>query len=173
MTKKVATLGLFTAIAIIFGYLESLIPVFAGIPGIKLGLANLSVLFVLERYTFKEALIVSVIRIVVVGFLFSNAFSIIYSLAGALLSMIVMELLIRFTDSSVFAVSMAGGITHNIGQLIIACFLVRNSRLMYYGAVLMITGILTGFLIGFLTRETLLRMPGGKARSLGEEDSIR
>ena len=172
MTKKTATLGLFTAIAIIFGYLETLLPVFAGIPGIKLGLANLSVLFVLERYAFKEALLVSAIRIVVIGFLFTTVFSILYSLAGALLSMTVMEIMIRRTRSSIYAISMAGGITHNIGQLIIACFLVRNSVLLYYAPVLMITGILTGFLIGYLTTETLRRVPGGKVRSLGEEDSI-
>ena len=87
MKQKTAYLGLFTAGAIIFGYVETLIPVFAGIPGIKLGLANLSVLFILERYSLKEATLVSAVRILVIGFLFGNMFSILYSLAGAALSL--------------------------------------------------------------------------------------
>ena len=78
-TRQLAELGLFTAIAIIFGYVESLIPVFSGIPGIKLGLANLSILYVLERYSIKEAAAVSLIRILVIGFLFGNMFSILYN----------------------------------------------------------------------------------------------
>ena len=88
--KKTAYLGLFAAIAIIFGYVESLIPFFAGIPGMKLGLANLAVLFVLERYTWKEAALVSIVRIFIIGFMFGSGSSIMYSLAGATLSLIVM-----------------------------------------------------------------------------------
>ena len=156
--RKLALLGLFCAIAIIFGYVESLIPVFAGIPGIKLGLANLSVLFILMRYSFREALVVSAIRILVIGFLFGNMFSIVYSLAGALLSLTVMQLLKRYTRASIYAVSMAGGISHNIGQLIIACLIVENRSLLFYAPVLLISGIVTGLLIGYLTTETLKRV---------------
>ena len=90
MKRKTAYLGLFSAVAIIFGYVESLIPVFAGIPGIKLGLANLAVLFILDRYSLREAALVSVVRILVIGFMFGNLFSILYSLAGAALSLTVM-----------------------------------------------------------------------------------
>lgn len=151
-------MGLFSAVAIIFGYVESMIPVFAGIPGIKLGLANLSVLFILMKYSLKEALIVSGIRIVVIGFMFGNMFSIVYSLAGALLSLTVMALLKRFTKASIFAISMAGGISHNIGQLIIACLIVENRSLLFYAPVLLISGILTGAVIGWLTSETLKRI---------------
>ncbi len=158
MNRKIALLGLFSAIAIIFGYVETLIPVFVGIPGIKLGLANLSVLFILERYSVKEALVVSLIRILVIGFMFGNMFSILYSLAGALLSLAVMTVLIKKTSLSVFAVSMAGGITHNIGQLIIAIMIVENRSLLYYAPVLLISGVLTGFVIGYLTTETLKRV---------------
>ena len=159
MTKKYAQIGLFSAVAIIFGYIEGLLPFFAGIPGIKLGLANLSVLFLLIRFSWKEAVIVSVIRITVVGFLFGNLFGILYSLAGAILSLCVMIFLLKKTDASIFAVSMSGGIAHNIGQLIIAALIVENRRLLYYGPVLIISGILTGFFIGFLTNETLKRVP--------------
>ena len=158
MNRKIALLGLFSAVAIIFGYVETLIPVFAGIPGIKLGLANLSVLFILKRYSLKEAVIVSAVRIIVIGFLFGNMFSIIYSLAGAALSLAVMTLLIRFTKASGYAVSMAGGITHNIGQLLIAMLIVENRSLLYYAPVLLISGMVTGLLIGYLVTETLRRV---------------
>ena len=130
--KKTAYLGLFAAIAIIFGYVESLIPFFAGIPGMKLGLANLAVLFVLERYTWKEAALVSLVRIFVVGFLFGNGSSIMYSLAGAALSLAVM----------VFVKNKVG-----------------FGLLYYYAPALMVSGVVTGLLIGVLTREVLKRIP--------------
>lgn len=157
--QKIAHLGLFTAVAIIFGYVESLIPVFAGIPGIKLGLANLAVLFILERYRLREAALVSVVRILVIGFLFGNLFSIAYSLAGAALSLTVMTLIKKYSDSSLQLISVAGGISHNIGQLIIAVFLVGNASLFYYAPVLLISGLVTGLMIGWLTREVLKRVP--------------
>lgn len=119
MKRKTAYLGLFAAVAIIFGYVESLVPVFTGIPGIKLGLANLAVLFILDRYSVKEAALVSVVRILVIGFMFGNLFSILYSLAGAALSLTVMDLLKKHSGFSLIGISVAGGVTHNIGQLIV------------------------------------------------------
>ncbi len=153
-----AMIGLFSAVAILLGYVETLIPVFVSVPGIKLGLANLAVLFMLVRYSWKEALLVSLIRIVVIGFLFGNLFSIVYSLAGALLSLAVMTLLLKKTSASLLAVSIAGGITHNVGQLLIAMLIVENLNLVYYAPALLISGIVTGFLIGILTREVLKRI---------------
>lgn len=158
MNRKFAFLGLFSALAIILGYIESLFPVFVGIPGIKLGLANLAVLFILERNTWKEALLVSLIRILTIGFLFGNMFSILYSLSGALVSLFVMTFLKKKTSSSIFAVSMAGGIAHNVGQLLVAMAVVENLQLIYYAPVLLISGIITGFLIGYLTSEILKRI---------------
>ena len=110
MKQKTACLGLFSAVAIILGYVESLIPVFAGIPGIKLGLANLGVLFILKKYSFREAALVSVVRILVIGFMFGNLFSILYSLAGATLSMTVMTLMLLKTSFSQIGGSAAGGV---------------------------------------------------------------
>ena len=130
MKRKTAYLGLFAAVAIIFGYVESLVPVFTGIPGIKLGLANLAVLFILDRYSFKEAALVSVVRILVIGFMFGNLFSILYSLAGAALSLTVMDLLKKHSGFSLIGISVAGGVTHNIGQLIVAMIVVSNTSLM-------------------------------------------
>lgn len=157
MNRKIANLGIFSALAIIFGYIETLIPVFAGIPGIKLGLANLAVLYILVRYTFRDAILVSVIRIIVIGFLFGNMFSILYSLAGAALSLSVMALMQKHTDFSLIGISVAGGVTHNIGQLLIAILIVENRSLLYYAPVLLISGVITGCLIGWLTQETLRR----------------
>ena len=118
--KKIAYLGLFAAIAIIFGYVESLIPFFAGIPGMKLGLANLAVLFVLERYSWKEAALVSVVRIFVIGFMFGSGSSIMYSLAGAAVSLMVMVFVKDKVGFGHLGVSVAGGVSHNIGQLLVA-----------------------------------------------------
>ncbi len=156
--KKIAYMGLFAAIAIIFGYVESLIPFFAGIPGIKLGLANLSVLFILETYTWKEAALVSMVRILVIGFMFGNMFSILYSMAGAALSLTVMTLMKRFSGFSILGISVAGGVSHNIGQLIIAALIVENTSLFYYAPVLLISGVITGILIGILTGEVTKRI---------------
>ena len=151
MKRKTAYLGLFAAVAIIFGYVESLVPVFTGIPGIKLGLANLAVLFILDRYSFKEAALVSVVRILVIGFMFGNLFSILYSLAGAALSLTVMDLLKKHSDFSLIGISVAGGVTHNIGQLIVA--------MMIYAPALLVAGVLAGILIGGLTKEVVGRLP--------------
>lgn len=156
--KKTAYLGLFSAVAIIFGYVESLFPFFAGIPGIKLGLANLAVLFILEKYTWKEAALVSAVRIIVVGFLFGNMFSFLYSLAGAGLSLSIMTLMKKFSGFSILGISVAGGISHNIGQLIVAALIVENTSLFYYTPALLISGVITGLLIGLLTREVLKRI---------------
>lgn len=159
MNQKTAYLGLFAALAIIFGYVESLVPIFAGIPGIKLGLANLAVLFILERYSYQEAALVSLIRILVLGFLFGNLFSILYSLAGASLSLTVMTLLKSRSDFSLYGISIAGGVTHNVGQLLVAMCIMESTSLLYYGPALLISGVITGLIIGWLTTEVSKRIP--------------
>ena len=158
MKQKTAYLGLFSAVAIILGYVESLIPVFAGIPGIKLGLANLGVLFILKKYSFKEAALVSVVRILVIGFMFGNLFSILYSLAGAALSMTVMTLMLKKTSFSLIGVSVAGGVSHNIGQLIIAMLIVNNASVFVYAPALLVAGVAAGVVIGGLTAELCKRV---------------
>jgi heptaprenyl diphosphate synthase len=106
------------------------------------------------------AFLISGVRIVLTGFLFGNAFSIVYSLAGALLSLTVMILMKKTGVFSMVGISMAGGISHNIGQIIVAIFLVENLNLLYYLPVLLIAGAATGFVIGLLSREILRRIPG-------------
>lgn len=154
--KKTAYLGLFSAVAIIFGYVESLFPV--GIPGVKLGLANLVIVFLLYLYGVKEAIEVSFVRILVIGFLFGNLFSILFSLAGAAVSLFFMVVLKRTKVFSVVGVSVAGGVAHNLAQIVVASFVVGNLNLFWYLPVLLLSGVIAGFLMGLLATEILKRM---------------
>lgn len=158
--KKTAHLGLFAALAIIFGYVETLLPVFTGIPGIKLGLANLVTVFILYRYSWKEAGMISVIRIIIIGFMFGNLFSILFSLAGAALSLLCMAAAKKISGLSIAGVSIIGGITHNLGQIVVAAAVVENVNLFYYFPALLIAGLVTGMLIGIVTGEIIKRIPG-------------
>lgn len=155
---RVAVFGVFTALALIFSYVELLIPTNFGIPGAKLGLANLVIIIVLYKTDWKEALLLSVVRIVLAGFLFGNLFGILYSLAGGILSLAVMALLKRSGAFSIIGVSMAGGVSHNVGQLIMAMLVVETYAVGYYLPVLLIAGLITGTLIGIAGREMLKRL---------------
>lgn len=159
MKKKTAFLGMFVALALIASYVESLIPIYFGAPGIKLGLANLITVVVLYRSGLREGAIVSLLRILLAGFLFGNVFSILYSLAGGVLSLLVMYGLKRRESFSILGVSVAGGITHNLGQMIIAVFLMENGKIAFYFPILLAAGIVTGLLIGIGSREVLRRIP--------------
>ncbi len=156
--KKTAFCGLILALALIAGYVESLIPVFIAIPGIKLGIANSVILLLLYTVGIKEAFTVSIIRVLLSGFLFGSMFSILYSLSGAVLSLIIMVLLRRTNSFSITGVSMAGGVMHNIGQLAVACVVLETTAVWYYLPVLMIAGCVTGLVIGILTGEIQKRI---------------
>ncbi|HBY71173.1 MAG TPA: heptaprenyl diphosphate synthase [Lachnospiraceae bacterium] len=148
-SKKTAMYGLLVALAFILSYIESLIP-FPFIPGIKLGLANLVVIVALYGMGWKEAFVLSLIRIILVGFTFGNLSTMLYSLAGGLLSWLMMVLAKKSKWFSMVGVSIIGGISHNIGQIIVAILTVSNVYLVTYLPVLLITGAITGALIGFL-----------------------
>ncbi len=158
LKTKVAYFGVFTALALIFSYVETLIPIHLGIPGVKLGLANLIIVITLYKMGIKEAYILSIVRVVLAGFIFGNMFSILYSMAGGLLSLTVMVFLKKTDKFSVMGVSMAGGVFHNIGQLIMAAIVLESLSITYYLPMLLISGILTGFLIGFIANEMLKRL---------------
>ena len=158
MNKKTAYLGLFLALALICSYIESLIPFYFGIPGVKLGLTNIVVVMMLYCIGAKEALLVSLLRIVLAGFMFGNMFSILYSLAGAALILTVMTFMKKKSGFSILGISVAGGVSHNIGQLIIAGLITMTSGLIYYAPALLISGVITGLLIGTLTGEVLKRI---------------
>ena len=138
MKSKVAYFGVFTALALIFSYVETLIPIQFGIPGVKLGLANLIIVIALYRMKLSEVYLLSIVRVLLAGFIFGNYFSIIYSLAGGILSLTVMALLRKKGGFSVIGVSIAGGVFHNIGQLIVASVIVETFSVMYYVPVLLI-----------------------------------
>lgn len=158
MKNKVAYMGLFLALALVCSYVESLIPFYFGVPGVKLGLTNIVIVMVLYCIGAKEAFCISVMRVLLAGFLFGNAFSILYSLAGGVLSFLVMFLLKTATKLHVVSVSVAGGISHNLGQLAVASLIVSNYRILYYGTILILAGIVTGFVIGILAQEIILRL---------------
>ena len=158
MSQKAAYFGVFTAFALIFSYVETLIPIHFGVPGIKLGLANLLIVVFLYKYGVKEALLLSVVRILLSGFLFGNLFSIVYSLAGGILSLIVMNLCRKIAGFSVMGVSAAGGVSHNMGQLLAAMAVVETYRVGYYFPVLLVSGVITGVLIGIAANEVLKRL---------------
>lgn len=158
MKNRTAYFGVFTALALIFSYVETLIPINFGIPGAKLGLANLVIVIVLYKTNWQEALLLSVTRIVLAGFIFGNLFSIVYSLAGGLLSLAVMTCIRKNKGFSVIGVSMAGGVSHNIGQLIVAALVVQTYQIGYYLPVLLIAGLATGALNGVISYSVLRRL---------------
>lgn len=158
MKNKIAYWGVFLALALVCSYVESLIPISFGIPGVKLGLTNIVVILMLYTIGAKDAILISVLRIILAGFMFGNAFSIIYSLAGGILSFVVMLLLKKTGKLKILSISTAGGISHNVGQLIVAALVVENYNILFYVPVLIIAGIITGFLIGLLAGEIVLRI---------------
>lgn len=153
--KTVALMAMMIALAMIFSYVETMIPINFGIPGVKLGLANLVIVAAIYLFGGKQAFLISIVRIFLSGFMFGNLASIMYSLAGGLLSLAAMLLLKKTDKLSILAVSVMGGICHNIGQLIVAMLVVENLKLIFYIPVLLISGFLTGLLIGIVCRVIL------------------
>lgn len=149
-TKKTALYGLLTALALILSYIESQIPVFFAVPGMKLGLTNLVVLLALYLLGSGGAFAINFARILLAGLLFGNGASIIYSLCGGMLSTLVMVLLFRTEKFQVITVSIAGGVSHNIGQILAAAVLLKTASLAWYLLVLWFSGMAAGTVIGFL-----------------------
>ena len=146
--KRIAYYGSMLGLAIICGYVEMLIPFDFGIPGIKLGLANIVALVLLYKNGFLPALAVSVSRVLLIGILFGNVMSVFYSLAGGVLSLIVMYLVKKIPYFSTVGVSVAGAAAHNIGQLAGALVVIGMKAVMFYLPFLLIAAVITGFLIG-------------------------
>lgn len=158
MKSRIAYFGVFTALALIFSYVETLIPFQIGIPGVKLGLANLIIVIALYKLSLKETWLLAVTRVLLSGFIFGNYFSIIYSLAGSALSLLVMNYLKKRGGFSVMGISLAGGTAHNMGQLLVAMVVVETYSVAYYLPVLLIAGVITGLIIGFVAAEMLKRL---------------
>lgn len=149
-TKKIAYIGLLIALAFVFSYIEFLLPIHIGIPGVKLGLANLAIIVCLYTIGEKEAFLLSVIRILLVGFTFANTAMMMYSLAGGILSFLVMWLAKKTDKLSMTGVSVLGGVFHNVGQILLAMWVLETESLLYYLPVLMVSGIAAGVVIGIL-----------------------
>ena len=157
-TKKLTTLALLTTAAMILSYVESLLPS-VGVPGVKLGLANIAVIFALYRLGGKSALAVSLVRVFMVTMLFGSMSALLYSLAGAALSLGVMTLLRRSDRFSSVGVSVAGGVAHNLGQILMAMLLLGTARLAYYFPILVLTGVAGGIFTGLTAALLVKRIP--------------
>lgn len=153
--KKLANMAMLVALAMIFSYVESLIPINFGVPGMKLGVANLVTVTGLYFLKTPEVLAVSVLRVLLTGFIFGNGMSIIYSLAGAVVSLLAMALVKKMDGISIVGVSITGGVFYNIGQILVAMSVVENLKLIYYLPVLLVAGTVTGFVIGIVAGKIL------------------
>ena len=158
-TKKVAFLGLAAALALLLSYVEVLLPpLYAAVPGIKLGLPNIAILYLLYAMDVRYAALVSLTRVAIASLLFGNIMTLAYSLAGAVLSLGVMWLLKKTKFLSEVGVSVAGGVTHNLGQVLVAMFLLDTPQIAYYMIVLTLTGTISGIFIGLCGALLLKRL---------------
>ncbi len=142
----------------ILSFVESRIPVFIAIPGIKMGLANIAIIFALYRLGAKEAFVISIIRIIVVSMLFGSIVSVAYSIGGAIFSFAVMLILKKLSVFSEVGISVAGGVSHNIGQILVACILLETNVIVYYLPFLLLSGVISGALIGIVSAIVIKRV---------------
>ncbi len=158
--KKVAFLGCCTALALVLSYMETLFPpLIASLPGIKMGLANIVILFVLYRFRVRDAAMVSFVRIALSSLLFGSSVMFLYSAAGAFLSLLGMAILCRLGFLSEVGTSVAGAVLHNIGQILVAMCLLGTAELGYYLIVLAVSGTISGILIGLCAGFAIKRVP--------------
>lgn len=157
--KRTAICGVLIALAMIFSFIETLIPLTPGVPGIKLGLANLVIVFAIYRFDRYMAVVISLVRVFLVAFLFSNMSAMIYSLAGAALSLVMMLILHKFTDLHVVTVSICGAIGHIGGQMIVAGAVTTPQIIIYYAPGLIVSAIVTGAVIGMVASILINRIP--------------
>ena len=152
-TKKIAKLSMLLSVSVVLGLIESFIPIFSSIPGIKLGLANIVIIFAIYKLSIKDAIYISVLRVILMGILRTGLFSIsfFFSLVGALFSIITMYLVKKIKNLSIIGVSIAGAISHSIGQIIVACILLSNINMVYYLPVLLISSLITGIIVGTIS----------------------
>lgn len=149
-TQKLTFLAVFSAFATVLSFVESLLPpIWSSVPGVKMGLPNIVIIFLLYKFSVKEAVAVSFIRILVIAFLFGNFMTLLYSLSGAVLSISVMWIMKKSKGFSMVGVSIAGGVFHNIGQIITAIIILGTKEIGFYLPVLAVSGIVAGIFIGF------------------------
>ena len=147
-TKRIARLGLLTALALVLSWVESLIPLSVSVPGVKMGLPNIVVVFALYRLGPREAWLLSLLRVVLVSATFGNAFSFWYSLAGAVLSLLGMTALRAWGRLSPLGVSVAGGVLHNLGQILVAALVLDSGAVLSWFPLLLLSGTIAGICVG-------------------------
>ena len=157
-TKKLTVMALTTAVAMILSFVESQIPAFVAVPGVKVGLANIAVVFAMYRLGWKEAAAISLVRVVMVSMLFGSIASLFYSLAGAVLSLTGMGLMKKTGRFTEIMVSVTGGILHNIGQIAMACLILETAALRYYLPFLLVSGIIAGVVVGLVSAVLVQRV---------------
>lgn len=162
MNKKVAVLGLFMALAFVLSYIEMLLPINIGIPGVKLGLGNIVVIVILEKIGIREAFLIGLTRVIFMGLIFTGLSSVLYGLVGTILSLLVMILLRRINRFSIIGISVAGSVMHNLGQIIVAEYIIHNSKVFYYFPVLLISGTIAGIIIGAFSGMVIIRIKNVK-----------
>ena len=147
-TKKLVTLAVTVAVAMILSFIESRIPPIVPIPGVKIGLANIAVIFALYKMGWREAIVISLVRVALVALLFGSVVSLAYSFAGAVISLALMILLKKLGFFTEIAISVVGGIMHNIGQITVAFLLLETDVVFYYLPYLLISGVIAGIGVG-------------------------
>jgi heptaprenyl diphosphate synthase len=157
-TKQLVTLSALVAVAMILSYVESMIPAFVAVPGVKMGLSNIATVFALYSLGWPYAICVSVVRVFLSSLLFGNFVSLIYSLSGAALALALMILLKKLDCFSTVGVSVAGGVGHNAGQIIAACIVMENAAISLYIIPLLISGTISGVLIGLVAGNLVERV---------------
>lgn len=160
--RQITTMGMLVALAMVLGFVETLIPINLGIPGMKLGLANIVVVIALFLFDIKTAVVVSILRIILIAMTFGNMSMMFYSIAGASLSLLSMIAISKIKSFSLISVSIVGGIMHNVGQIICAAFVVRTNGVFTYLPVLMIAGLVSGALIGVVAGLISVRLTNVK-----------
>ncbi len=158
-TWKIAYMGMFIAVAMVFSYVESLIPVNVAVPGVKLGLANLVTIVVMFKMDVRSAWMISLIRVVLSALLFGNLSIMVYSLAGAVLSLLVMTLCMKLKIFGLLGTSILGAVSHNAGQIIMAAILMKSGNIMLYIPVLCISGTIAGICIGLAGAVLVRNLP--------------
>ncbi len=156
--KKLVLLSFLLCLCLILSYIDSIIPYNFVIPGIKIGLCNIAIIFTIYKFSIQEAILISLLRVLIMGILFNNGLTFLYSLAGAILSLIVMAILKKINIFDEYGVCVAGALSHNIGQLLCAYFLLNTSTIIYYLPYLLLSGFFSGILVGILSLVLIKRI---------------
>lgn len=149
-TKNIAKIGMMVAVAFVLSYIESMLPLNFGVPGIKAGFSNIVVIFSLFSFSPLTTFGIAIVRIILCGLTFSSLSGMLYSLAGGILSFLVMLLLKKTQKFSIYGISVAGGVSHNIGQIFVAMAVLQNKMVLYYLPFLLIAGVVAGMIVGII-----------------------